>query len=239
MPSEAEDNAEAQKDWQFQLAPFYLWTWTVSGDMTVRDTTADVDVDLTDLVDNLQGALVANFQGFYKNKWGFLFDYNYARFAENTYQGPLYLDVNMTMQLLEFDGLYRLSPKADHFLDIKAGMRYIGLDPTVKIYAPRRYNKVDNKQDWVDPVVGLRWIWQFADQLQLALLGDIGGFGVGSEFTWQGAATIDWKPFQHVSFRGGYRAIYADYEDGSRYSPDYFHYDATIHGPMLGVVFQW
>ncbi len=51
------------------------------------------------------------------------------------------------------------------------------------------------------------------------------------------AGFIDWKPFKYVSFLGGYRALYQDYENGS--GPDLFKIDATFHGPLLGVKFQW
>jgi hypothetical protein len=239
VPAAAEETAAAQEDWQFELAPFYLWVWTINGDQTIGARTADIKVDLTDLASGLEVAFVANFQGFYKNRWGFFIDYNYAKFSEDGYQGPIYLDATIKMHLVEVDGLYRFIPAPDHSLDLKAGARYIGMDPTVKLYPPRRFQEVGESHDWVDPVVGMRWIWQFADQWKLALLGDIGGFGVGSDFTCQGAFTIDWKPFEHASFRAGYRAIYVDYEDGTRSTPDYFNFDATLYGPMFGVSFYW
>jgi len=30
-----------------------------------------------------------------------------------------------------------------------------------------------------------------------------------------------------------------DYEDGNKRSPNYFNFDATIHGPVIGVNFKW
>ena len=43
--------------------------------------------------------------------------------------------------------------------------------------------------EWVDPVVGARIGHQIAPGRQLTLLGDVGGFGAGSEFSWQAVAT--------------------------------------------------
>ena len=77
----------------------------------------------------------------------------------------------------------------------------------------------------------------FADKWKLAGRGDIGGFGVGSDFAWQGLAAVNWQPFKYVSFIGGYRALYQDYEEGS--GLDYFRYDVTIHGPVVGLNFRW
>lgn len=67
---------------------------------------------------------------------------------------------------------------------------------------------MDGSKDWVDPIIGLRWLWGFSDRWSLKLRGDIGGFGVGSDFAWQAAGLIDWQPFKYVSFIGGYRALY-------------------------------
>lgn len=30
-----------------------------------------------------------------------------------------------------------------------------------------------------------------------------------------------------------------DYEDGSVRGRDYFHYDATVHDPVIGINFKW
>lgn len=238
VPAMAAENADAQKNWDFQLAPFYLWMWTVDGDLSAANRTVDIGVNLTDLTDQLNAAYVANFQGYYKQKWGFFLDYNHVKFSEDGAQGPIHVDVDFRLQLVELDGLYRIDLAPGHSLDFKAGARYFKLDPTIKVSVINT-REFDNEQDWVDPIIGARWVWRFADQWSLNLLGDIGGFGVGSEFTWQGVVAIDYKPFKNVSFGGGYRAIYVDYEDGTANTPDYFKFDATLHGPMIGLVIQW
>jgi hypothetical protein len=218
----AEEGTEGQKDWNFQLSPYCIRLWTVDADLSVANRTVDVKVDLTDLTDQLNAAFVANFQGYYKQKWGFFFDYNYVKFSEGGIQGPISVDVDFRMELVELDGLYRIELAPGHSLDLKAGARYVKLDPTVKVSLINT-REFDNDQDWVDPAFGVRWVWQFADRWALNVLGDIGGFSTGSEFTWQGAATIDYKSFEDVSFGGGYRAIYVDYEDGTANTPGYFN----------------
>jgi hypothetical protein len=61
--------------------------------------------------------------------------------------------------------------------------------------------------------------------------------GVGSDFTWQALALVDWQPFKNVSFVGGYRTLYQDFEDNS--GSKVFEYKATLHGPLLGVNIKW
>ena len=74
------------------------------------------------------------------------------------------------------------------------------------------------------------------------MIGDVGGFGVGSDFTWGAMGTIGYN-FRLFSEKNnaraavGYRAIYQDYTDGS--GDDKFKWDVTYHGPILGLVIEF
>ncbi len=48
------------------------------------------------------------------------------------------------------------------------------------------------------------------DRLSLTGYGDIGGFGVGSDFTWQAIAALDWRVSEKSSASVGYRWIQID-----------------------------
>jgi len=97
-----------------------------------------------------------------------------------------------------------------------------------------------NTLEWVDPVVGTRVRHQIAPGKELRLLGDIGGFGAGSDFSWQAVAVYGW----HTTCLGiplnadiGYRALYADYSESGRFGKNGI--DAVQHGPVMGVSFNW
>jgi len=97
-----------------------------------------------------------------------------------------------------------------------------------------------NTLEWVDPVVGARIRHQIAPGKALRLLGDIGGFGVGSDFSWQAVALYGW----HTTCLGipfnadiGYRALYVDYSESGRFGKNGI--DAVQHGPVMGVSFNW
>jgi hypothetical protein len=91
--------------------------------------------------------------------------------------------------------------------------------------------------DWVDPLVGLRLRHQLAPGQELVLRGDIGGFDVGSQFTWNVLAAYSWRIGTHhgATYSGilGYRALGVDYEQGS--GVNRFEYDVTQHGPIVGL----
>jgi hypothetical protein len=93
--------------------------------------------------------------------------------------------------------------------------------------------------EWVDPFVGLRVRHQLAPGKELEFLGDIGGFGVGSDFTWQlfGGYSFDFSVWQ-TELHGlvGYRALAIDYtQDG----PSKNNLDLILHGPVVGLSFRW
>jgi len=96
--------------------------------------------------------------------------------------------------------------------------------------------------EWFDPLVGLRLRHQLAPGQELFARGDIGGFGVGSDFTWNATAGYMWecrcKPFgATMSGLVGYRALYADYSQGA--GNRLIEWDMLIHGPALGAVFRF
>ena len=91
--------------------------------------------------------------------------------------------------------------------------------------------------DWVDPLVGLRLRHQIVPGLNLTVSGDVGGFDVGSKFSWQSIAAVnyDFYTSKSVVWSGmlGYRALNVDYTQGS--GRTLFVYDVTMHGPIIGV----
>ena len=72
---------------------------------------------------------------------------------------------------------------------------------------------------------------------EFTLSGDVGGFGVGSEFSWQaiGAYRFDFAKTSHVTWSGmiGYRALYVDYERGTGVTR--YEFDVLQHGPVVGI----
>ena len=94
--------------------------------------------------------------------------------------------------------------------------------------------------EWVDPLIGLRVRHEFADGGELFLRADVGGFGAGSDFSWNAIAGYSWacqcKPFG-TTMRGviGYRALYADYSEGTGHRR--FEWGMTIFGPVIGTSF--
>jgi hypothetical protein len=90
---------------------------------------------------------------------------------------------------------------------------------------------------WFDPLIGLRLRHHFSPTIELMLRGDVGGFGVGSQSSWQAMGAFSWE-FARTesavwSAMLGYRALQVDYQKGS--GNTLYEYDIVTHGPILGV----
>jgi len=83
--------------------------------------------------------------------------------------------------------------------------------------------------NWVDPFIGFRARAILCDQWYAALRGDIGGFGIGSELTWNAFAALGYQMKENTTLELGYRHLSIDYESGG------FSMDASMSGPYLGL----
>ena len=116
-------------------------------------------------------------------------------------------------------------------LDAFAGVRYwnVGVEMAGTIGA---VGAVDREESWLDPIVGLhldvtwpKWV--------IALEGDIGGFGLGSEFAWNVQGSVGYRFNCNFSVHLGWRVLDVDREDGD------FVYDMTHSGPFFALGFSF
>lgn len=94
---------------------------------------------------------------------------------------------------------------------------------------------------WVDPVFGVRIRHQFTPRQELVVRGDIGGFGLGSQFAWQavGVYSYAWEldGGQKLAALLGFRALGVNYSSGS--GVDAVGINETLYGPIIGLSFRF
>jgi len=93
--------------------------------------------------------------------------------------------------------------------------------------------RVARTDDWFDPYVGLRARYNFNDRFYATVKGDVGGFGVGSDFAWQAEAALGCRLSERIFAEAGYRALGMDYDH------DGLTYNVVTHGAQvtLGINF--
>ena len=89
--------------------------------------------------------------------------------------------------------------------------------------------------NWVDPALAFRYRHRFSDQWLATLFSTIGGFGVGSQLSWQAMATLDWRVASWADIRAGWRYFAIDYSSGA----GRLQIDTAISGPIIGVTFRF
>jgi hypothetical protein len=143
--------------------------------------------------------------------------------------------------ILEFGGGYHLLDWSltgeglpSLWVDFLGGGRFVYLDSGITI---ENLVDVDRSKDWLDPFIGARLKVDIIDRLSVAVHGDIGGFGVGSHFTWNMVAILAYQVSQRISTGVGYRILDIDFSEGT--GSNKFKYDVQMRGPMLGFAIRF
>jgi opacity protein-like surface antigen len=224
----------AAAEWKHEFAP-YLWGSAMEGTVGIGPVTAEAEMSFSDILDDLE----FGFMGMYRasrDRYSITVDAIYMGLGA-TEKGPggaLKADIDIDQIGLEADFGYALNER----FTLLGGLRYVSLDSDLRVTGPLGNElSASQKQDWVDPLVGAIYSWPLADDWTLNLRGDIGGFGVGSDFAWQGMATLRWQFSPRTALGIAYRYLDMDYEDGK--GDDFFKYDMVTSGPAMGVVFTF
>ncbi|MFM1848038.1 MAG: hypothetical protein RL417_1512 [Pseudomonadota bacterium] len=228
------------QDWSYVVAPYGLLP-SISGDAAVgRIDDAEVELDAGDVLESLEFGAMLQVEARHKSGYGGSLNYAFMNLGQNA-EGPLGFtdfDADIFQGLLEGYGTYRFELEGGT-LDAYAGVRWWDIGIDVDGTTPRGSRSLDRDEDWVDPVVGLRWLPRIADKWRLFLQGDVGGFDIASHFTWHAQAGAMWDCGESWSLLLLYKIMSVDYETGTKNTPSYFSYDTITQGPLIGAVFRF
>ena len=248
--------------WRLSFTPYAWLTW-LDGEQTTRGRSVDVNVNPIQVLGHLErvpffgygearnGPLAVYTDVFYANL-GLSGDGVRSRTLAPGINGTLSAAIGLDFEetVVEVGGAYEVMKwDSRTAIDVLAGARYwhqemgvnLALAGTLDVgdlqisrgFAAARSGSVD----WVDPVVGARLRYNLAPGHDVMLRGDVGGFGVGSQFSWNALAAYSFifAKQDGVTYSGllGYRALSADYEQGSGRTK--YVYDQVMHGPITGL----
>ncbi len=220
--------AEENDKLQHRVA-LYLWGAGLSGNVGNAAGGAPVDASFDDILDNLEGGFMGNYRA-KGNKWAFGLDYIYLNISPSSDVPPATVDLKQT--IVELSVGYEVRPE----LEVLAGIRSVDIDMSATINVTPPPPPMTGADDWIDPIVGLDYRRTLSEKWQFYGRSDVGGFGVGSDLTWQLAAYFGYMPSKNWNLFAGYRHLDFDYKSDNDKK---FYYDIAISGPLLGAGYNF
>jgi len=225
--SHAAETQSGSDQWQFTITP-YLWIATIKGSTGVDGGDSDIDTGYSFLsLDNLEGAFFVAASAS-KGRWTLQTDFVYLNFADNPTIGPFGTTIDLKGGIIELSAAYSLQ-KLEH-TEFLFGVRRVALGLDVSL-TPGPTG--EDKQVWLDPIVGLRYKRPIGERWHLIARGDLGGFGFSSDLTVNIVAGAGFNMTKHSSLFLGYRYLTLDFNE------DEYLVDLTAEGFALGVEFNF
>jgi hypothetical protein len=214
-------------EWQFTIAPLYLWAVGIDGTIGVGPAAAPVSISFDDALSNLSGAFTLHFEA-RKKKWNVLADYMWVGLSPSaSLPTGTQVNVDLDMQIGELGGTYLVTDSSP-YVEVLAGVRYQSVDMTA---SP---TPVSIDDSWADGFVGARITGQWGNW-KVVGRGDVGGGG--SDLVWNVSLFGDYRFKKWGSVFAGYRVLDYDYSSGSGASR--FAFDVRMQGPLLGLAFYF
>ena len=217
--------AEEPSQWRFEVTPYALMPG-IFGDISIGRVNAPVDVSFDTIWHNLEFTAMGTV-GVGYGRWAFTTDVVYLGAGGSNDRGGLDFEQWMVEPTLSY--------AVCKGIEVLAGARYNNL--SAEITGGPLGRNPSATQAWWDPLVGANLSLPLGRNFSVNLRGDIGGFGVNSDLTWQAYPFLGWQFAKWGSLQAGYRFYSIDYETGSGSSR--FKYDVLYRGPQLGVTFSF
>jgi hypothetical protein len=235
-------------EWFLRLAP-YLWAVSLDATNTVGtemgDVSVPVDVSFGDIFDLVDIAFSAHFE-VGKNRWTGVADVSYVKLGTGVEVGGdappgTEAGYEFVMAAGELWASYRVNPLSDNWaFEFLGGIRYTRQDMDISITVGDPGFGGGFDENWVDPIVGARYVTLFGrDKFFFNARGDIGGFGVGADFTWNMIGGLGWRVSRLIDIALQYKYLDVDYKNGESGTTDYFAFDGNEQGVLLGVNFNF
>lgn len=205
--------AAAQDNWDLSFAP-YLWATGIDGTAAIGNATADLEVNFSDIVDVLDGALLGHFEA-RKAGIGLFGDFIYlATEPEDS--------VEIDTIILEAGYLHGRDSGAG-FTGWEAGVRYWDFETTFVFPSQAIRNR---SESWTDGFIGYRRERPMGENWRSVVRGNIGAGG--SDLTWGLDLTYLYDFQNDNSFAVGLKWLDVDFEKEQNFGIDAHFFGATI-----------
>lgn len=226
--------SKADSPWRAELTA-YGWFSGLTSTIARNGSETTTEADLSDLLN------VLDFAGFthlevQRGKWGMFTELDFVKVSSASEVRlkrtvvPFRIDTAGSLKQTMFElGAIRSFDRERVGFDLLAGARYYRYNIDAKA-GP--FGRQDVK-DWVDPLVGGRVRFQLSEKWDASLRADVGGFGAGSELSFNGVAAFRYAVSERCSLGLGYRYLRVDYDARDT------ELTMETYGPIAGVSFRF
>ena len=222
--------------WEYTLAPLFLWAQGIEGTSELGPTSAPLDITFKDALDNLEGTFTVHYE-MKRDALTLFAEYQYVNLAPEAV-GPMDIELGIDFK--------------DTIAELGVGYWAFGTDRTNwEVLAGARYTKqkldlsVVNGPDllltsesWWVAFFGGRFSAQLSENW--SFIGRV-DYGLGAGKTnqiWNLNAMLAYQ-FKHWgSVFAGYKWMDYDYENSAK-GLNHYAYDATQQGPLMGIAIHW
>ena len=230
-----------EKKWNF-LADVYLMFPYMDGETGIGDLlSVPVDANPGDIFSKLKMAAMLYLEAS-TSKWAITSDLVYMNLNQEVSPSTLFHSGEVTAKELIWEpaGLYRVVP----FWELGLGGRLTNLSTDIDarryvigIGNPTEPVTAGGSKTWMDPVIITRFSAAIKEKWLLQFRGDIGGFGIGSDLTWQLQAYAGYRFGRVFQLTAGYRYLSVDYDKGV--DSERFVFKMASFGPVVRFGFNF
>jgi hypothetical protein len=230
----AQGSTATDDQWHVSSSP-YLWLTGIHGIAGADQRTLSLHASPADLLSHFRFGLMGTTE-VSRKRFVAPADLVWARLGDDkalpsTALGATGGDFKASLLILTPKIGYRLIDQEKFKIDALTGFRYWHLGQTLEFSPSSLGLNFQGSQNWVDPLVGARIEVPLSSKLAVNIIGDVGGWGVGSQLDYQigGLLSYQWKP--KWALQAGWRYLDVNYRGVSIY-------DVTMSGVLIGVTYS-
>ena len=234
-----QEKVKPSAKWNFFIEPYLMFP-NMDGKVGLgSQPDVSVNANPSDIFNHLQMGAMLNMEASH-NKWAISSDFIYMKLSQDVEPSKAISsgEVEMKQYAWELAGLYKVTPWLEAgiggFLNSISALANINVN---NIGGGTTNKNAELTKTWVDPMIIARIKSNPSQKFVYLIRGEIGGFGIASNFAWQLQAYAGYRFSRLFQITGGYRVIGLDYENGS--GEDRFLYDMSTFGPVVRFGFNF
>jgi hypothetical protein len=223
---------DQSSDWAFQVTP-YVWMLGMGGSIRplANGPTVEIDSSFHDVLDSLDAAAFLSGMA-RKDRLVLLADITYSKSSKSGEIAPGVAAKGKERQSsLTVAAGYEVMDEQGVTLDLLAGARLWNIRASINV--PAIGVQETPTFSFVDPLLAVRVSKDFAEKWSTSFYADAGGFGVGSNKTWEMVGVVNYHLRKDIYFSAAYRHLALDYRHKGAVI------DIHMSGPLLGATWQF